>query len=546
MTQEILENFSPEKHHENIAKNEVISLLQKSKLRESNLERNVKNLKLRVNKLEAIITELRQGNFDLNESLMLARAEMFAAESEKSSEEEIANNECETVDILSNYGGNSGGAHGGANEEKRKRILKPSQRYKNAEIREIHIFPAADTKCPCCNEEMGDSGLTEESERLDVIPKKYVVEITIKHILGCKKCHGSLITPTSPPAITPGGAFTDALTIDAAMSKYCDLMPMQRYTAMAERLGIKDLPPHSLIECSHQLAQTVFGAYRLLKQEILNSKVLHADETPHKMLEGDETENWYLWGFTNAKAAYFDAKDSRSGDCAAEILKKSVCQYLMSDVYSGYGRAVRITNEERESKGLSKIINIHCNAHSRRNFRKAENAYATEGKYFLDRYRSIYHIESQLHELRKKDPDLPPDKILEIRGKMRVFFEEMKQRASVEQYNYSTSSSIAKAMNYFLQNYDALTLFMDHPELPIDNNLQERILRNPVIGRKTWYGTHSKQGAQTAAVIFSLVESCKLNKVNPRTYFTKLVAALHSGYPPFTPATYAANPDMLQ
>ena len=114
----------------------------------------------------------------------------------------------------------------------------------------------------------------------------------------------------------------------------------------------------------------------------------------------------------------------------------------------------------------------------------------------------------------------------------------MKARAETEQFAYSDKSSIAKAMNYFLKNYKGLTLFLTNENLPIDNNAAERILRNPVIGRKTWYGTHSPQGGDTAAVLFSIFESCKLNNVNPSAYLKRVIQAIHAGEPLFTPATY--------
>ena len=82
---------------------------------------------------------------------------------------------------------------------------------------------------------------------------------------------------------------------------------------------------------------------------------------------------------------------------------------------------------------------------------------------------------------------------------------------------------IYKAINYFINNYEGLTYFIQDPEVPIDNNAQERLLRNPVIGRKTWFGTHSIKGAITTAILFSLIETCKLNKVNPREYFKELI-----------------------
>ena len=76
-----------------------------------------------------------------------------------------------------------------------------------------------------------------------------------------------------------------------------------------------------------------------------------------------------------------------------------------------------------------------------------------------------------------------------------------------------------------------------------DNNAQERLLRSPVVGRKTWYGTHSERGAKTAAVLFTLVETCKLNQVNPREYFKRLTQDLLSGSKPCTPVTFkTSNP----
>jgi len=115
-------------------------------------------------------------------------------------------------------------------------------------------------------------------------------------------------------------------------------------------------------------------------------------------------------------------------------------------------------------------------------------------------------------------------------------FGAMKQRALEDANSYSSKSSIGKAFAYFLKNFKELTLFTEVADLPIDNNSQERLLRNHVIGRKTWYGTHSKRGARTAAILFSLVESCKLNKVNPREYFKNLVRDLLLEKNPHTPA----------
>lgn len=534
------EFFEPQKPYDSLDKTEIFHLFQKARSNEKSLILNNSNLQNRISRLQVLVKELKQGNLDLTEALMLKQAAQFGKSSERSTKEEIAASSIQAPIIP----GASDPGNGDATTIRTKRVLKSSVRYPSAEVRENHILPASTPMCPCCSGEMRDSGLTETSERLTVVPKKFIIERQIRHKFRCDHCQGAIVTAALPPSLVPGGAYGDELTIDLAVAKYCDLMPIQRYIKAAERAGIMNLPSQSLIESTHALALAVRGVYRKLKQEILASRVLHADETPHRMLEGDDRDHWYFWGFTNNTAAYFEARDTRSGDVASEFLRQSLCEYLTSDVYSGYAKAVRETNEYRAQEKLLLISNVYCNSHGRRYFHKAKDPYADEAKYFLDRYRAIFFLESQLVALRTKDPNMPVKDILEIRAKMKTFFEEMKARAEQVQINFSSKSSIAKAMAYFLRNYVGLILFVSHAELPIDNNPAERILRNPVIGRKSWYGTHSPQGADTAAVLFSIVESCKLNRISANAYLSRLIRALHSGEPLFTPFTYATRPEL--
>src|SRR6202012_5031905 len=133
----------------------------------------------------------------------------------------------------------------------------------------------------------------------------------------------------------------------------------------------KDLPPQSLIELTHSFADFVSPVYTAIKKGVTASRVLHADETPHRMLEGSEKKSWFLWGFSTPEHCFFECHDTRSGDVASDVLIKSACEVLVTDVYSGYGKAVRMTNEKRVEAGLAKIRSAYCNAHARRYFQKA-------------------------------------------------------------------------------------------------------------------------------------------------------------------------------
>ena len=417
----------------------------------------------------------------------------------------------------------------GSKAPPRSRVKKPSERYPNIPVREEFVTMDPVPQCPCCNKVMIDSGMTEDSEQLTVIPKKYEV-LRIKRAKYRCNCQGAITTAPARARIIEGSTYSDEMIEDAALSKYCDLIPMQRYVAMAERSGLIDLPAHSLIETSHQYADFVSPAYVLIKQGILKERVVRADETPHRMLEGDEKKTWYLWGFSTATLCFLECHDTRSGDVASDILLNSKCEILVTDVYSGYGKAIRTANESRQTNSLPLIQNAHCNAHARRYFYKAWPKYK-EAEFYLDHYHEIYQLNS-------KAKGQPPPAILELRGQMRLRFEAMKKKALEELASYPRNGKYGKALRYYFDHYNTLTLFLKDAEVPIDNNAQERNLRSHVIGRKTWYGTHSKRGALTAAILFSIVETCKLNGVNPREYFKNLIQDLLAGAKPYTPADF--------
>lgn len=463
--------------------------------------------------LRAKYEELRQKTILVEDKYIVIKNNFFGKSSERSPKKEE-----------SSYGSSD-------NKSKKVKVQLPSLRYPDAPLIEREITLKELPSCSCCGAQMKDSGMTEDAEFLTVIPQQYLVIRQKRHKYDCPKCHGDLVTAPNPPKIKEGSGYSDEMMVDVAMSKYCDLVPIDRYTQIAGREGLKDLPPQSLIETTHYLADFTKGAYDKLKNEITQSSVLHADETPHRMLEGDKKSNWYLWGFSTPKTSFFECHDTRSGDIASELLTQSKCQYLVSDVFSGYAKAVREANEIRDVKGQPKIVNVYCNAHARRKFNEAKDRFPDEAQFFIEQYGKIYHLESQAR-------GQPPTRVIELRKQMALQYEQMKTKAMDDLGGYSSKSSIGKAMAYFLRNFSELTLFLKNENLPIDNNPQERLLRNAVIGRKTWYGTHSKRGAQTAAILFSLVESCKLNQINPREYFKTLIQDLHNKKPAYTPAQF--------
>lgn len=417
-------------------------------------------------------------------------------------------------------------------EERKEAIKLPSERYPDIEVREDVIFPKKAPKCPCCESIMKESGLYDITEKLEVIPKKYYIQRNKRPKFNCGNCHGALVNTPAIASIVPNSNYGDSFIIDVTLSKFCDLIPMERYVQMAFRTGVKDLPPQSLIGLTHHLASFLKRVYLKIKQEVLSSTLLLADETTHKMLEGDDTSNWYLWGFFSASASYFETHSTRSGDVVFEFLKMSKALYLLTDGYTGYNKAIKLIKKDFKRK----IVPLDCNAHAVRYFKEMGDEWKDDTAPFLELYGKIYELESKKKEGSDK---LSPNEQLELRAQMIPYFEELKDRCEQALPNIKIDGGFKKALNYFLKHYEGLTVCTRNIELPLDNNHSEREVRPAVVGRKTWYGTHSRQGAETTAVHFSIVGSCKVNGINPRKYYPWVVERILEGKEILTPYEYS-------
>lgn len=506
MNQQYLFESIPNDKFDLLSKEDVIELYKE----QQSLNRQ---LNQHIDLLHKKYTAQEQKSFLLKEQTLLIKNKIFGRSSEKSDKKGTKNKE---------------------RKSPRNRVQLPSERYPNVDILEKDVTLNELPNCPCCSKKMQDSGLTEDSEYLTVIPRKFFVVRQKRHKYRCSSCQDALVSAPLIPRIKPGSSYSDEMIVDVALSKYCDLIPVERYAQMAKRDGVDGIPANSLIQGTHHVADFLEGIYLKIKKEVFENEVIHADETPHKMLEGDKKKNWSLWGFSSASAAYFDVRDTRSGDVASELLKGSNCKYLVSDVFSGYAKAVRETNVYRKEEGLALIENVYCNAHARRKFKESSKTYKDESELFLWCYRKIYRLE----KLRGDKDYVKEHGLALIRDWQRNYFNIMLKLGERYRFSYSEKSSLVKAIKYFSKNFNELTLFLKYEHVPIDNNSQERLMRAPVVGRKTWYGTHSKRGAKTNAIMFSLVESCKLNKVNPREYFKEIVHAKHEKRFTFTPAQF--------
>ena len=296
---------------------------------------------------------------------------------------------------------------------------------------------------------------------------------------------------------------------------------------MAARQGVENIPANSLYEFSRHLAIFCGPSYARLMQEIKAGWLLQADETRHRMLEGSIKKIWHLWSFNSSKGVVFFVEDTRAGEVAGKFLKDCECRVLVSDAYRGYSKAVNTLNEIRPFK----IQIAYCNAHARNNFCAKSIRNTRQSKYVIWIYKVIFACYKDFQHLDGEEFD-------KVKAKMERAFKMLKGLAEKEMPGLSSKSLLYDAFDYIIKYYEGLTLFLTDRAIPMHNNQSEQTLRNPVVGRKIWYGTHSPDTARDLMKIMSLVESCKMLKVNPRAYFDDLVDRVHEKQPAVSPFEY--------
>lgn len=418
-------------------------------------------------------------------------------------------------------GANPGNPNGGAP----KRTRLPSERFPEARVQEITVEDPVPPVCTDCNQSMTDSGLRDQAERVEYQPAEVYIVRTQRVRYHCKCCQSGLKTAELPERIAPGSSLGDSLIIQACISKFYDLIPTTRFAKILAR-GKTDLAHQLLLKAQSSAAFMLMAVYRAIRQEVINSRVILADETIHRQLEENKGNwRWYLWGFSNRKSIYFEVRETRAGDVSIQFLIESQVLFLMSDAYRGYGRTVREVNEQRQQKGLPLLQSSLCNDHGRRYFFYAQEA--PLAKKALEIYDKIYKIEDRVQELLKKPIYQEPEnteKALELRQTADPLFEQIHDVSAEILMEASEKSLEAVAAKYFINHEAGLTLFLKHLEIPISNAPSERGLRDWVQLRKTSLGNHSINGANEAAVQLTVMCSCKMAEVNPQEYleFTRL------------------------
>lgn len=393
--------------------------------------------------------------------------------------------------------------------------------------REIVILEP-EAACECCGPGKRVKIGEDVSEVLEKVPVEHKVIRYVRPKYACRGCD-KIVQAPAPDLVVSKGMAGPGLIADIAISKYCDGVPLYRQSAMLARLGI-EVSRSAMAEWMGALAWWAKPIYDLIKLEVMRAPVLHTDDTPVKVLApgAGTTVTGRLWVYLvdeepwrglRPSAAFYRYSPDRKGERPAEDLAE-FAGYLQADAYAPYEKL------SAPQDGVpSKIIHVACMAHARRYFfeafEKTQSPIAAEA---LRRIQDLYAIEREItgkpaHErLAVRQARAAP-----LLAAFKSWMEEKRQRISAK-------SDSAKALAYALDRWDALSRYATDGRLAIDNNPAERALRTIAISRKNFLFLGSDEGGRRAAIIYTLAQSAKLNRLNPHAYLAGILDALARGH----------------
>ena len=385
-----------------------------------------------------------------------------------------------------------------------------------------------DRQCPVCNGELVAMGEQfEEYEEITVLERKYTLRKVKRRKYRCR-CNACVVTAPAPPRLIPGGRYSLDLAVQVAVDKYLDHLPLERQVRIMNRLGL-EVTSQTLWDQIEALARILVAIYQALGLKVSLADVVHADETRWPRLDSARASPWMVWTRCTPEIAHYSILSSKSAR-AARRLFSGYSGVLVVDGYQVY---------EKLSRESSKVHLANCWAHVRRKFEESRENFPKPCGWILARIGELYAIERQV------PGPFPGD---ESAQEQRLQLREEKSRPIVRSiYDWACTevglpqSALGKNIRYMLRRWKALTLFLEHPRVPLDNNAAERSLRGPVVGRKVHYGSKSKRGTEVAALFYTLLETAKLQGVDPAGYLKAAAQrALKSPGAVLLPEHYAA------
>jgi transposase len=394
-----------------------------------------------------------------------------------------------------------------------------------AHLPRIEIVVDIDDKtCPCCEGELHRIG-EDKSERLDLVPAQFRVLVTRRPKYACRRCEDGVMQAAAPVRLIEGGMPTEATIAQVLVSKYADHLPLYRQAQIYARQGI-DLDRSTLADWVGHAAWHLRPLQERILTRLKELPRLFADETTAPVLDPGRgrTKTGQLWAYAADDrpwggcdppgVVYVYAPDRKSDRPITHL--EGFKGILQVDGYAGY----------RKLADRGDVRLAFCWSHVRRYFYElavpGPSPIAGEA---LKRITALYAIEK---DTRGRSAD---ERRITRQQKSRPLVEALEPWLRAKLGLISQKSKLAEAIRYTLSRWEGLTLFIDDGRIELDNNTVERSIRPITLNRKNALFAGSDGGAEHWATVASLIETCKLNDVDPLAYLTHVLTRIINGHP---------------
>ena len=400
--------------------------------------------------------------------------------------------------------------------------------------RERVVVPAPCT-CPAC----GGSRLSklgeDVTETLEVIPRAWKVIQTVRERFSCRDCE-TITQPPAPFHVVPRGWAGPSFLAMVLFEKYGQHQPLNR---QAERFGREGVPI-SVSTLADQVGAACFALmpiFKLIEAHVFAAQRLHGDDTTVPVMAKGKTDTGRLWNYVRDDRPFGGAdppavvfrysRDRRGEHPQAHLANWS--GILQADAFAGYNE---LYAADRKA-GL--ILEAGCFAHARRKFfelvdveaaaRKKSRGEKT-GQIYPIALEAVQKLDALFEIERTINGKIVEERLAVRRALSAPLMAELHAWLTAQLAKLSRHHDLAKAINYMLRRWDGFSLFLADGRVCLTNNAAERALRCVPLGRKAWLFCGSDRGGQRAAIVYSLIQTCKLNDVDPQAWLADVLARI--------------------
>jgi transposase len=399
----------------------------------------------------------------------------------------------------------------------------------------VHDLTAAEKLCACCGRERECIG-EQAAEQLDLEPAKFFVLRTIKRSYACRHCDPAKV-PVEQRIVTAGpaqvgpiakGLCGPGLLAHVVTAKHADHVPVHRLAGQLSRSGVT-VARSTLGDWLFRASGLLTPLYRLMHRRLLLSRVIHGDDTGVKLrvAGSDRTAKAHMWvciGDADHPYVVFDFTTDYTADGPTRFLNG----------FAGYFQADALTQYEALYTD-SGAKHVCCTAHARRKFVAASEGGDERATPVLEMIGRLYAVERALPPLLPPSDDMVQQEQRRQREEQRrairrrdaePVWDEWSKWLAEQRPNVLPKSPLGTAIGYASNNWDALKRYLEQGFLALDNNLSERTLRAIALGRNNWGVIGSEAGGMTAAVLYSVVGTCKHLGIDPFAYLREALPGL--------------------